>query len=113
MEKNPTQNKAMTEVTKKKEGNTMHIESEIQQSEMAFHQGWQKQGINSLSLQCSNLANLMMLPRSFMAKDRKTGKTIFGSSRHFPFWHSWILDITKSPGHYDKYTESVWLANFQ
>lgn len=48
MEKNPTRNKAMTEV-KKKEGNTMHIETAVQKSEMAFHQGWQKQGINSVS----------------------------------------------------------------
>lgn len=48
--KNPTQYKATMPKKRQEEGNTMHMETEIQKSEMAFHQGWQKQVINSASL---------------------------------------------------------------
>lgn len=53
MEKNQHKTKQWHQKKKKKrqeEGNTMRVETEIQKSEMAFHQGWQKQVINSASL---------------------------------------------------------------
>lgn len=98
---------------KQEQGNIMHEETEIQKSEEAFHQKWEKWVINSASLR---LAHSMLIlisfsmplliqwcyPTSWVAKVTKTGKTTSGYSRHSLFCHNRILDITKSPAHYDK-----------
>lgn len=47
---NNTKQRNDTPKKRQDEGNTMHVETETQKSEMAFHQGWQKQVINSASL---------------------------------------------------------------
>jgi len=50
MEKKITKQSNDTKKKRQEEGNTIHVETEIQKSEKAFHQGWQKQLINSASL---------------------------------------------------------------
>lgn len=96
---------------RQEEGNRMDEETEIQKSETAFHQEWEKQVINSPSLRLYPLLVQWCYPTSLVAKVRKTGKSSFGASRHFLCCHNRILNITKSPRHYDK-TNTLNLFNW-
>lgn len=55
-----------------------------------------------LPLQGSNLASSMVLPKVFSDKGKENWENCIWGLQALSVWHSRILDVTKSTGHYDK-----------
>lgn len=55
-----------------------------------------------LPLQGSKLASSMVLPKVFNGKGQENWEKCIWGLQALSIWHSRILEVTKSTGHYDK-----------